>query len=100
MTTRREIDAFLDFMRVTFLFNETETEPTAVASKESSPTLYTQFADTETMMALDLPPADLTGKYFADVRELPRPLSHNNPRITSRRALPLTSFPGLVRAGM
>lgn len=105
MTTRKEIDAFLDFMRATFLVtNEAENDSIAVASKVSSSTLYTpSSADIETMMALDLPPADLAGKYFADVRELPRPgprpLRHN-PRMTSCPGVPLSSFPGLVRAGI
>ena len=105
MTTRKEIDAFLDFMRATFLVaNESENEPTAAVSKASSSTVYTpSSANIEAMMALDLPPADLAGKYFADVRELPRPgprsLRHN-PRMNSCPAMPLSSFPGLVRAGI
>ncbi|KAK8019755.1 hypothetical protein PG990_004893 [Apiospora arundinis] len=106
MTTRREIDVFLDFMRTTFLADhDAETESTAVASKaSSSSTLYTQSADIEAMMALDLPPTDLPGKYFTDVRELPRPgprpLRHTNTRMNSCPVVPLTSLAGLVRAGM
>lgn len=105
MTTRKEIDAFLNFMRATFLItHEPENESTAAASKVSSSTLYTSSsADVETMMALDRPPADLAGKCFADVRELPRPgprsLRHL-PRMTSCPVVPLSSFPGLVRAGI
>ena len=98
MTTRKEIDALLNFMRATFLTtNESENESTAAASKVPSSTLYTpSSADIETMMALDLPPADLAGKYFADVRELPRPgprsLRHI-PRMTSCPVVPLSASP-------
>ncbi|KAK8137812.1 hypothetical protein PG984_001192 [Apiospora sp. TS-2023a] len=105
MTTRKDIDAFLDFMRATFLVaNESENESTAAVSKASSSTLCTpSSADIETMMALDLPPADVAGKYSSDVRELPRPgprsLRHN-PRMNSCPVMPLSSFPGLVRAGI
>ncbi|KAK8050365.1 pyridoxal phosphate-dependent transferase [Apiospora phragmitis] len=109
MTTKREIDSFLDFMRAVFVVsndNHAETgSTTAIASKGSSSTLYAPSADNnEAMrMALDLPPVDLTGKYYAEVGELPRPgprpLSHN-PRMTSCPVIPLAAFPGLVRAGM
>ncbi|KAK8088245.1 hypothetical protein PG997_003206 [Apiospora hydei] len=99
MTTKREIDTFLDFMRATFVVvNNAESESTtAVTSKGSPSTLYSPSPnDSEAVeMALDHPPVGLTGKYYAEVRELPRP----GPRPLSH--IPrMTSFPGLVRAGI
>lgn len=63
MSTKQDVDTFLDFLRTTFLEDDQEW-PT--------PTKTTIMSPRSEALALDLP-VDYTTSNFPDVREVPRP---------------------------